>query len=324
MKKSVLNALFVLSAFALKGQSQPYNFSVSSEPYSTLTNATVLPASEVWDLEESIAPIGFDFQFDDASIDQIYVLGYLGALVTDIDFTPGLDAIFGYSAYSLINGPGTEVRYRTDGTAPNRVFKVEWYKAAFTDADGNISFQIWLYEGSNDIQVRIGSGSIPDPVNTFFNETSPLIGLMVDYVETLDGYTIGYSHWVVGSPTNPTDTIIQTLYEGEDMPPFGCDGIPQENLVLTFSTSAVGTSTLANAEPLGFYPNPVVDVLHFNEPAEANSSVQIFDATGRILFNENYLPGASTCQIPAHLPAGTYWLSRTCGGKISVAQFIKG
>jgi hypothetical protein len=45
-------------------------------------------------------------------------------------------------------------RYTTSGTAPNRIFKLEWYKQKWdyqASADV-ISFQVWLYEGSNKIE----------------------------------------------------------------------------------------------------------------------------------------------------------------------------
>ncbi|WP_115815063.1 LamG-like jellyroll fold domain-containing protein [Flavobacterium aquicola] len=52
-------------------------------------------------------------------------------------------------------------RYITVGTAPNRIFKMEWYKQRWNyQANGDqISFQIWLYESSNRIEYYYNQGS---------------------------------------------------------------------------------------------------------------------------------------------------------------------
>ncbi len=53
-------------------------------------------------------------------------------------------------------GTGGAVRYQTTGTAPNRIFKVEWFKTEWSYSATNpvISFQAWLYETSNLIEFR--------------------------------------------------------------------------------------------------------------------------------------------------------------------------
>ncbi|WP_348823681.1 LamG-like jellyroll fold domain-containing protein [Flavobacterium aestuarii] len=52
-------------------------------------------------------------------------------------------------------------RYITTGTAPNRIFKMEWYKQRWNYQAGGeqISFQIWLYEGSNRIEYYYNQGA---------------------------------------------------------------------------------------------------------------------------------------------------------------------
>lgn len=52
-------------------------------------------------------------------------------------------------------------RYTTTGVAPNRIFKVEWYKQRWNYQAGGeqISFQIWLYETSNRIEYYYNQGA---------------------------------------------------------------------------------------------------------------------------------------------------------------------
>lgn len=327
MKKSVLSAVFALTVVVtLHSQALPYDFVVTNEPYLTLTNATELSVENVWDLEEAVVPIGFHFHYSDAVVDSFYLLGYLGAILTNpFDNGSGVDGIFGYGAYDLDQAAGTLVRYKTDGVAPNRICKIEWYKAGFSDAAGSVSFQIWLYEKDDVVQIRIGPSDVPDPVNTFYNETSPLIGLMVDYTETIDGYSIAYSHWVVGPGDAPVDSIIQTPYTGTDQPPFGCDGVPKPDLVLTFYPAGVlSAPNIPDVEALQLYPNPATDLLNWSKPFGEKSIVQIFDGSGRLLYSEKMLAGTSQLALPANLPSGTYYLRQVSAAKTSVAQFVKG
>jgi hypothetical protein len=56
----------------------------------------------------------------------------------------------------------TKPRYVTTGVAPNRIFKLEWYKQKWDyQATGDvISFQVWLYEGSNRIEYIYNQGAV--------------------------------------------------------------------------------------------------------------------------------------------------------------------
>jgi hypothetical protein len=52
-------------------------------------------------------------------------------------------------------------RYVTTGVAPNRIFKLEWYKQKwdYQNTGDVISFQVWLYEGSNKIEYIYNQGA---------------------------------------------------------------------------------------------------------------------------------------------------------------------
>lgn len=325
MKKSVLTAAFAaLGIAALQAQAQPYDLVVTTEPYLTLDSAIVLSEEDVWDLGEASAPVGFPFHFDDAIVDEFYILGYTGALITELETSPGTDAIFGYGAYELAPASGTSVRYQTVGAAPARIFKIEWYKCGFSDSQGQVSFQIWLHEMNDVIQIRTGPASIDQPVNAFYNGHSPLMGLMIDYAETFDGYEIGYSHWIDGPATAPGDTILYD-YEGEDQPPFGCNAAPAENLVLSFYPAGVLSSAgPAAVEHISVFPNPATDRLYFSDPLDAACTVRIYDATGRPVLDRQLEAGATSLEFPAAMPAGHYLLQRSGNKTIGSTRFVKG
>jgi hypothetical protein len=64
-------------------------------------------------------------------------------------------------------------RYITNGTAPNRIFKLEWHQMRwnYQSSSNVISFQVWLYEGSNKIEYYYNQG------NTSVNSASATIGI---------------------------------------------------------------------------------------------------------------------------------------------------
>lgn len=51
---------------------------------------------------------------------------------------------------------GGNIQYTTVGTAPNRAFVAQWTNVNYFSGTGNVTFQIWLYEGSNRIEYIYG------------------------------------------------------------------------------------------------------------------------------------------------------------------------
>ncbi|MCW3103352.1 MAG: hypothetical protein JWO09_1792 [Bacteroidetes bacterium] len=70
-----------------------------------------------------------------------------------------------------VTGAGTPtVRYFTNGTAPNRRFIVEYSAVKFYNGasnNGNVSFQIKLYEGTNVVEVHVTNAVDPSPSNHY-------------------------------------------------------------------------------------------------------------------------------------------------------------
>jgi hypothetical protein len=59
------------------------------------------------------------------------------------------------------------MKYQVDGTAPNRILTVEWIAVGFYNGgnpDGNLNYQVKLYEGSNNIEYVYGPMTAPTTV----------------------------------------------------------------------------------------------------------------------------------------------------------------
>lgn len=329
MHKKLLITLLTLgltsSAFS---QTFPYGFTYSNEPYVPLANATVLDSNEVFD-QGSIIPLGFNFKFDGVYYDQLLLDGYEFAL-TPVDqfFSDTIDAIFGYNTIAgFIPSVNTIARYTTDGVAPNRIAKIEIYRGSFVDAAGEASAQVWLYETTNAIQIRIGNQTIPSPSDVFYNEHSPLIGYMNNYHSLTSSVSIfPKAQFVVGTPENPQDSVIvnglynQNLYEG---PQYGQTAIPLNNSVFTFAPGTVATHQPLT-QSLSITPNPAYDMVRLNGiDAKGALQIELLDMQGRQIKVYTLNDGERNLQLPEQTAPGTYLVRCTAEGKTVTGRLIK-
>lgn len=178
-------------------QARKYSFAASQGTYSEITGGTVIykyaltedfenwKATEnqnqgevtfwgnnVWTKKDSAdagMPIGFNFKFAGADVDQFVAGGLYLALGKDkvsIDPSKAGETFFLdnkslaglHSNGNLYAQDGTEISYKTEGEAPNRVLVVQYKGLTFRDWSGNIStenanFQIRLYETTNNIEL---------------------------------------------------------------------------------------------------------------------------------------------------------------------------
>jgi hypothetical protein len=152
-----------------------YTFSQRVEPYSEITS-TDSPFARLGanlDDGEADVPLPFPFRFGQKTYTtaRLVTNGFLAfnpqrSSILDGDqfvFDPisdptynvdGLIAGFGFDLYTLPDG---QITYETRGTAPNRTFIVQWKRASIVAQtgpapDGNMNFQIRLYETSNRIE----------------------------------------------------------------------------------------------------------------------------------------------------------------------------
>jgi hypothetical protein len=156
------------------GQSaSSYCFTGSTEPYISLTGATSangMPAAATDDAISTTITIPFTFTFGAAEYTQIKISNngwltfgatadsqYDNTLANAESSKPILFPFWDDLRYSTNNQP----KYITTGTTPNRIFKAEWIQQFFFSGGSGdaISFQVWLYEGSNKIEYRYKQGS---------------------------------------------------------------------------------------------------------------------------------------------------------------------
>jgi hypothetical protein len=150
-----------------------YQFSAFSGTYNEITGGTALTAIEDDDALSGAIPIGFTFNYCGTDYTQLIACSngwlsfntsitssYTGNSASSAnDIKPAL-----FPLWDDISGDNATARYITTGTAPNRVFTIEYKNWLWNYSAANpvISFEVKLYESSNLIQYiyRQESGAI--------------------------------------------------------------------------------------------------------------------------------------------------------------------
>lgn len=84
------------------------------------------------------------------------------------DPTFGADGVISGFGNDLFMRADGSIRFATQGSAPNRVFVVQWQRASFYTPSGpspllNLNFQIRLYEGTNRVEIAFGTMRLDPP-----------------------------------------------------------------------------------------------------------------------------------------------------------------
>jgi len=136
---SVLLVMLLLVSGALVAQiSQYYNFTATTGTYTPITGTSV-PACQVDDGLSGAIPVGFTFMYGTTPVTQVYICsnGFIGLASTVTESYTNLLA--NPSPYCPVVAPFLDdltcatatVSYLTEGTAPNRIFTVQYANFAF-------------------------------------------------------------------------------------------------------------------------------------------------------------------------------------------------
>ena len=177
----------------------------------------------------------------------------------------------------------SDISYTVEGDEGSRIFKLEWENAGFwEDMDINdtsidfVNLQLWLYEGSNVIEVHFGPKKITQPLVAFEGEVGPSIGL-AKKVSMTTGDIEGV-YVLNGDPGNPK----LEFWEEDDTSGASLTSWVPENTVYRFTPATVSVPEVVQTTDVQIYPNPTSDVL-FVDAGEANEveRLSIIDAMGK-------------------------------------------
>lgn len=327
--------ILVLSFWTLSLFAQSYSFKASMGTYEHLDSSISLNNGIVWDDPQFAIPIGFDFNYGGQTFKEIFLEDFgLGGLVSSDTSERGIvPVIVVYGAdiidrgYDLVGDTMTSqsnISYQLVGTMGDRILKIEWNNVGFFEdiGENNISsdytnFQLWLHEGTNDIEMHFGRTSILQPEISYEGEPGPYIGLY-PYFDTEEDTLAGTAYMLEGDPIAPTLNAITSFDEATYI-----TGTIPEGTIYRFSAVTTSTNDAIRLLPFSIAPNPANNSIRLlsEEPLTTIAHIQILTISGQVV--KRFMPTIRELNI-ADLKSGIYAVQLiTEGGGSVLKKFVK-
>ncbi|MBS1775145.1 MAG: T9SS type A sorting domain-containing protein [Bacteroidetes bacterium] len=282
--------LFILLSASLQASAHfRYTLTTSTQAYVPLSsNSTAVNGSTLWAFDSYVIPLPFSFKLNGVTQSNYNIA--LGAALSPASDTDQTKLLSGFSVMDawladrgLPLGPSkSPIRYRIDGTAPNRIFKLEYFNAGFMPEGQNygtmldsVNVQVWVFESTDVVELHYGDSKITHAKDYFFNHSNPFISYIYNIDVNTGNATYYYLHGNAASPvidtvsSNDLDTNIITL---SFMPPSG-----------TVYRFIPKTSTALIDNSLGevkVYPTYVVNCFTIASVPEGTYHYQLYSLNG--------------------------------------------
>lgn len=281
----------ILSIESSAQSARSYVFSAAASTFDSLVGATMIPSLQGDDVLSGTVPIGFTFTYAGVSYTSVQASsnGWLGFTAT----TPTATQSRANSAANMAHiGPGLfplwddlygstagSASYLTAGAAGSRIFTFEWKRWVWWYSSTSlptISFQVKLYEATNNIEFIYKQESAPLP-----GSESATIGIGT-----------GSSDYLVLNGTGTTPTASGTVFTtslstkpatGQRYtfsPPPPCTGAPVAGTVSPASQNVCSRSTPATCTASGYTQNNSGIVLQWQESDDNGVNDPWNDAVG--------------------------------------------
>ncbi|MCH7534688.1 MAG: T9SS type A sorting domain-containing protein [Bacteroidetes bacterium] len=303
--------MLLLTGFYCFGQGN-YGFTSSSLPYSDLSGSTSLNNNISWDDPTYLIPIGFTFDYFDQSFTSIYISDYVWFDVSRRYFIDVFTA-------DLIDRNATTsvspISYLLENpSGDSSILKIEWKNAGFYDesitgtTNDFINVQLWLYEGSNDIEIRIGPNSVLNE-DSYGDDEGPHIGL-TNETDTLDEV------YLIGSPS-ALSVISSDGY---------ISGTPSGNTVYKFEKGPVGINNNGPINSLfNIYPNPASEriTIYYNNINNEVTDIKIFNLVGDLVHQTTQAPNFNNTILDlSHFSPGSYYVKISNSSTVLTKTFL--
>ncbi len=254
MKKSLL---FIFGIFIVTNSlfGQLYTFSTTTASYTQITGTDVFSSGDNNSISASIN-IGFTFTLGCINYTQLQIctegwIGFGGGMTSNSnnDLTGSAQRPIIAPLWDNLRVSGSNsarIRYVLSGTAPNRVFTIEFYRMRWNESAGGnndrmMSFKVNLYETSNIVEFNYQREGDTE------SGTSASIGI----AGPTSGQYISVSNAAVSSTvtefnvtTKPVNDVVYRFTPGALL---GCSGAPA-----TGTVSASSSSVTCGSPPVNF------------------------------------------------------------------------
>lgn len=330
MKYLFAVTLALMTAAIFKASAQDYTVTTRlSQTYTPLANPNLVTNS--WDQNLFTAQdfgITYNwyhktFKFDGNNGLLIFGAGAVAAGndtdSTDFDMDGFFVALKARDNTSALN-------YQVDGSAPNRIIKLEWKNAGIDGGDTAdfVNFQIWLYEANGTMEAHYGPSFIKNPKdfnsgNGGTNFTGPPVGMFIGSTKAKDQGKILKSVYLSGNPDNPT--MVKNGFPA-------LKGMPKNGTVYTFTdqTAAGLNETAVSTAAFKIYPNPARSFVNieYGNPSQS-AELTILDMAGKLIrtIPVSSRPASQLLHIStAGMNPGIYIVKIQSGDRTSVEKLV--
>jgi hypothetical protein len=220
-----LTAIISGLLFSLTLSSQDFNYTVATDSvtWNELSSQVILNTNNsAWEFAYRI-PIGFTFHFAGRNCDSL-TIETNGFLLFDEDRYYAFTMFHDFED-RISGGQHSVLGYEISGTPGSRILKIQYKNTGRSGYSGSHTFQVWLKEDGNQIEVRVGPTTyyylsfwetVVDPVTQEFYEHLVYVPDTNQYVriglinQIMDTDTVGY--FVGGTLAAPQGHICEHSY----------------------------------------------------------------------------------------------------------------
>lgn len=333
MKKPILICcLLTISYLTSLSQDFPYTLTTFTDTYQPLSKALSLTPSDdpTWDDPEQgfyNVPIGFSFSLMGRSAEELLLIdpGCQIVIADNMDtlnvFTPYFADIRNADDDTVVSS----ILYATEGLPGTRIFKMEWNNVGFFnefDATGQFhlksNYQVWLYEGTHDIEFRFGPNTIEDGTLIHEGFGSPLLLFVRDFLSASQTFELSWN--LRGAPENPTvgPIDLNVLPELDQI----LLGEPMNGIVYHFDTGLVAVAESDQNPPFKIFPTVANDRVTISVNQKEKMNVSITNILGEVVYNGTIKSGNQFIDV-ANWQAGVYLVNVTNGKEVLTQRIIK-
>lgn len=282
-----------------------YTFTAETAAYTPLTGTTSINNNTPWDDPTFTFPMPFVMRIQGQLIDTLMLDGLGGSLIGSSNGNPIFGVMAPFETDLIDRGYDSTISlsplsYKVDGAAGSRILKIEWKEVGSYGEYSNtggilnmfISFQAWVYEGSNIIEYRYGPNTINDFATFYEGDPGPLVGTALT-----DGNASIVANLISGPVSSP-------LFSLSLLPLFGT---PANGTL--YRLTPIGGSSSVNESQLSslmnIWPNPVNDIVNLELKNEQQAVISLYNMQGQKLKQQLLTENRSSLDW-SDLPAGAY------------------
>jgi hypothetical protein len=303
MKKAIILLCVCKISFG-----QSFTFTHFKQNFQYLNNSTVLTPPSWNPSWQSVITLGFNFSF--LGVNTNSVLVNAGSLVY---FDGKGDYSFSACGTAYQSRGNSPILYKVEGSNGSKILKVEYRNVGFTNSDyteDSITFQIWLYQTSNILEVHYGPSSLIQPTSAFNRDEGPVVEILGGSTQATE-----YILFLTGNADNPTTS--SNYNNVKDY----ITGVPKEGTVYRFTPTLSNINDNILQEFSITFDNEKRELRILNSNfSNSLHSVSILNNLGQIIIKQKISDKLSI----EGLPQGLYFVSVESEQGAYTKKFWKG